>query len=131
MKIKDFFLFCFILLPPPLHAENTYNCIVKNVLSLTEDGIFEKTLNNYGIGKRFMVERSTGEMKGQLTNNAPLEKLELLNEGNSLQSFAAISKNRSSRLASYIYVQEFSKGKLKPFFYVDLHLVFSGTCSSL
>jgi hypothetical protein len=131
MKIKSLLLFCFILLPSLSNAENVYDCTVKNVLSLSETGIFEKMDSNYGIGKRFIIDRSTGEMKGQLANNEALSKLELLNEGNSIQSFAAISKNGSSRLASYIYVQEFSKNNLKPFFYVDLHLIYSGTCSSL
>ena len=131
MKIKIGFIFCFILLSSLSHAGGIYDCTVANVLSLSEDGIFKSMEGNYGVGKKFIVDRSTGEMKGELKNNEPLGKLELLNEGNSIQSFSAITKNRSSRLASYIYVQEFSKNKLKPFFYVDLHLVYSGTCSSL
>jgi hypothetical protein len=129
MKIKSLLLICFIL-PSLSNAENVYDCTVKNVLSLSETGIFVKMDGNFGIGNRFIIDRSTGEMKGQLANNNALSKLELLNEGNSFQSFAAISKNRSSRLAKYIYVQEFSKNNLKPFFYVNLHLIYSGTCSS-
>lgn len=131
MKLRCLFILFSILPSSPIYAEGIYDCTVKNVLSLSDTGEFKKMDGKYGIGKRFMVDRATGEMKGQLMNNQALDKLELLNEGNSFQSFAAITKNRSTRLGSYIYVQEFSKKTLKPFYYVDLHHIYSGTCSSL
>lgn len=131
MNFKYIFILICISQSSVLLAEGIYDCTVKNVLSLSETGTFEKMDSNFGIGKRFIVDRATGEMKGQLANNKGLTRLELLNDGNSLQAFSAVSKNRSTRLASYIYVQEFSKKDLKPFFYIDLHLIFSGTCGSI
>lgn len=131
MKLRCIFTLLFLLPSSGLYAEGTYDCTVKKVLSLSDEGFIEKTDGNYGVGKRFIVDKSTGVMQGQLSNNGPFVKLEILNDGNAMQSFAAITKNRSTRLASYIYVQEFSKNNLKPFFYVDLHLIYSGTCSSL
>ncbi len=132
MNLKYFFILIILLLSSPSHAEKSiYVCEVKSALYLSENGTFKKREGNYGVGKKFIVDRSTGEMKGELTNNTGFSKLVLLNKGNSVQSLAAITTNRSSKTASYIYVQEFSKNQLKPFFYVDFHHIYSGTCSSL
>ena len=122
----------FILFSLQLHsAESIYICTVDQVLELSDKGILEETKGTYTsvIGKRFTIDRNSGDMIGYPFATKSYKSITVLDKGSTENAYKSISISHPPNIwAMYVYVKEFQKGKMKPFWGNEGSYIFSGNC---
>lgn len=129
-------LFCLAFLlnaPVVAAAQNTYQCVISELLQLGDDGALRRPPDPWLVGKRFAVDRNTGTLLGpetsfwSFTDSRPT----ILARGNESNSFvvALVSDAAGNGVhATKIVVNEFKSGPIKPFVVLTGSQVASGTC---
>jgi hypothetical protein len=111
-------------------ASNDYECAITNAVQPNINGELYEMGDSSVIGKEFTVDRATGIMVGTLKNNqvnAPV----IVDIGSTENSFKAVTTMRGSRTSNVhvLTIQEWIKGKKKPFVYLHDATVFYGACT--
>jgi hypothetical protein len=123
--------FLFVLTTTAGAATSHYDCVVLSALSLDEQGLLSRHWStNAIIGEKFTVDRETGRVMGGPLDNAKMN-IEVIDRGTTEMSFQAFSRSRQRSHTSHIEVDEYYKGRQKPFmgtttlYYAG---VYSGIC---
>ncbi len=136
MNNLRFILSCCSLLlgcQPAFSAVNSYQCVISEQLSINDDGTLTRPRRAYLIDQRFAVDRNTGQLVGpegdlwQLADH----KITVLARGNAENSFTMISIGPAAQNgvhATMLMIDEFTKGKSKPFRVLSGGQVISGVC---
>lgn len=108
-----------------------YTCVVRTASKLTIDGALapDWTVKSL-IGEKFTVDRVTGRIIGGPLDNARME-IRLIDKGSGDMSFQAFGQSTQLTHTSYIEVEEFQTGTVKPFVgMTTLYYpgVYTGTC---
>ena len=115
-------------------AGDDYRCTIEKVATPTENsGSVQKMLAAYYVGKIFTAERRTGLMAGALKNTFEKPPT-VVDEGSEQSSFKVVTTltvGEPGVVGSSIkvlVVNEFAKSDKKPFLFLDIDNVYSGTC---
>lgn len=110
----------------------SYECKIKEVFELADDGSISKPKSAWPTGETFHVSRVTGEILGPIFGTG-LRKVQMINSGSKGYWFAHLTLTASGNAAGgdYLLIDEASSSNGKPF--VGLveqfkALVVSGTC---
>jgi hypothetical protein len=120
----------------PIHAiagTTGYNCVVLQELHLDENGLLKPYPNPLELGKKFSVSRTTGALVEQNASFwSPRDaKIFLHAVGNSENSFIVgyvAPSGGGGAHVTQLRIEEFTKGKVKPFMLTSGASVYSGTC---
>jgi len=112
---------------------NSYQCLVKEYLSLDNNGALTRPPNPWPIGKRFSIDRNTGALVGpeQTLWSTASSKYTVLARGNASNSFSVFITDPAAENGMHttlIKVEEYSSGQTKPFVLLSSSEVASGTC---
>ena len=115
-------------------ASDDYRCTIERVVTPTHDSdSVQKMLTAQYVSKSFTVERRTGLMAGALKNSFEKPPL-VVDQGSKANSYKVIATLKVGEpgvvgsSVKVLVVNEFSAGAKKPFLYLDLDVVYSGTC---
>lgn len=121
-------------------------CEVKDHKMLTDDGLLTAPKNQYHLGAKFVIDRTTGVVSGK---DAPVGDMRVLSVGSSEgAAWKGVTKHLFDRIKGpeftplvamqgngydldYMYIRVYSEEHDKPFIYYDLTSVMTGTCSIL
>lgn len=92
----------------------SYECVIKHVYKLTDDGLLEISgWQNQFQGNSFTISRETGTIAGKVLTTVFAEETRVVNFGSNENSFKAIADFKDQ--FQLIEIQEFKKGTQKPF----------------
>lgn len=112
-------------------GETTYICTINQILDLTNKGKMIKHDGIYKslVGEKFTIDRNSGDMIGLPFSTKSYKDVTVLDKGSSSNSYKAIITSHPPNMwVMYIYVKEFTKGKMKPFWGTEDNKIFSGQC---
>lgn len=131
MKKKAILFVTFILISFNSYALPDFKCKVLEVYTLENDGsLSQKTdVAKKFLNKKFVVERSTGKMIGQLSNHGSGGQPKVYNYLPKENGFKAITVYSPNPSVSYLQINEYEKGEKYPFFFKSAWGgMMSGTC---
>lgn len=115
-------------------ALSDYQCEIQRVVGADPENTSALTFHEqYQLGKKFTVERSTGLMAGALKNSY-VTKPQVIDWGSDQNSFKVVTIMRQEQgigFSSNVYlltIKEYSPSTKKPFIFVENDVVFLGTC---
>jgi hypothetical protein len=116
-------------------ASEGYKCIPNQAFALEADGSLSQE-NGWAkllikSNKEFVVDRATGKMIGSAgfsNHNASFGSPRVLDHGSAEQSFKALTVFKPNVSVAYLKIEEFHKGKSKPFIFLNNGNVVSGAC---
>ena len=114
------FIIGVLLLAGNSYASNNFKCIVKDSFTLENNGMLSKKTNaaKNKINKEFTVNRQTGQMTGGGFINTMSGQMPIVyNHMPSENGFKAITIYKPNYTVDYLQINEYVKGKEKPFFY--------------
>lgn len=112
---------------------NGYQCVVSTEAELQGDGALGKPRKISALGKKFAVDRRNGalvEPDGEYWSFGGSSAV-VLSKGNSENSFVSVTTSPARETgvhATFVRVQEYEQGKLKPFIVVTGGVVYTGVC---
>ena len=113
-------------------ALESYECNVKEGMSLSEDGSLQKKggFADIAVGTKFTVDRRTGRVLGKISNHNAYGQPKVIDPGSSEQSFKAITIYQPNVTVDLLIIQQFSDSPEKPFIFLFYNTsVLSGTCT--
>ncbi len=118
---------------PALGGANTYQCTIKEQLTLHDNGLLTRPPNAWLIGKRFAVDRDTGMLTGPETAlwSTASSKYTVLARGNRSNAFTAIATDTAAENGVHttlLKVEEYAPTTMKPFVLLSGSEVASGVC---
>jgi hypothetical protein len=112
----------------PAHAGPfSYECEIKSVQQLSDEGFLVEGLPIYKVGDSFHIERATGVVLGGGIGNSSYPVRQVLDPGSAESGYKLLTLSNTvpgtdgSRNAIYIEVKEWAEAFIKPF------VVFTGT----
>ncbi|WP_218575406.1 hypothetical protein [Plesiomonas shigelloides] len=110
-------------------ALDDYKCLIKNVVTVNNNGDLKEIGDKSVINKLFTVNRRTGDMTGPIKNNY-LTTPTVLDYGSYENSFKAVTtmKNEITTNIYVLTIEEFNDSPQKPFVFLSNADVFYGTC---
>jgi hypothetical protein len=122
-----------IILTSPLQVladSKIYQCEVISDAHIQNDGSLEILQNNSRIGQKFTVMKKTGEVFGDVMD--ALKNPKMLASGSEKNSFKVLwvqkAASKSGVFVDYLNIDEFIKGKQKPFGFFSGSLLLTGIC---
>ena len=120
-----------IALPFQAHADpNFYQCQVMSDAYIKGNGTLEVLPNSPRIGEKFTVIKRTGVIIGDVMD--VLNNPKVLASGDGKNSYKVIweqkAAGKSGAFVDYLSIDEFVKGKTKPFGFFSGSLLLSGIC---
>ena len=115
-KITNIYVIAFSLLCHTIvnAGENSYDCKITNVYTLSETGNLERSaLSTNFIGNTFTIQKDTGEIQGEVLTTVLSNKTEVINLGSMENSYKSVAY--FSGQVQIVEVQEFKPGLTKPF----------------
>jgi len=137
--MKRLFL-ALLLISPASFAD--FNCEVKDMKRLSDDGSLTTPPNPWQVGSVFVVNRMSGEVSGK---SAPMLDMTVLSLGNDDNAWKGVSKNRLDRVLDpsfaslgplngngteldSLWISLYLDGPDKPFIYYEATSVLTGVC---
>jgi hypothetical protein len=134
-------LITFLLISPLSFAD--FNCEVKDMKMLNDDGLSMTPRNPYRVGDIFVVDKLSGDVTG---DNAPMLDMTVLYIGDDENAWKGISTSTLDRVLDSIkgpfgvtsslgnsmdlmWISTYKKGPNKPFIYHDAIGVITGICT--
>ena len=125
-------LLIFLLFVPTVCAAGPfeYVCMIKQELSVTNDGNLKPHKNPIEVGNTFGIDRRTGKIIGRPFTNSTAREIEIITQGNSSRNCEVLSASSQTGKATtdLVIVQEWQKGPEKTFIGLSSGAVYSGTC---
>ena len=122
-----------IVLTSPLQVfadSKIYQCEVMSDAHIKNDGSLEILQNNARIGQKFTVMKKAGEVFGDVMDAQKNPKV--LASGSEKNSFKVLwvqkAASKSGVFVDYLNIDEFVKGKQKPFGFFSGSLLLTGIC---
>ena len=95
-------------------GELTYDCYIKNIYSLGDNGeLQESGFQNVFEGDEFSVSRETGKIIGKTLTTSLAKNTSVVNSGSDIDSFKAVAI--FNRQIQIIEIQEYKETIAKPF----------------
>ncbi|MDC0953355.1 hypothetical protein OAR92_01655 [Porticoccaceae bacterium] len=133
-------LLALLLISPVSFAD--FNCEVKDMKRLSDDGSLTTPPNPWQVGSVFVVNRMSGEVSGK---SAPMLDMTVLSLGNDDNAWKGVSKNRLDRVLDpsfaslgplngngteldSLWISLYLDGPDKPFIYYEATSVLTGVC---
>ena len=133
-------LLALLLISPASFAD--FNCEVKDMKWLSDDGSLTTPPNPWQVGSVFVVNRMSGEVSGK---SAPMLDMTVLSLGNDDNAWKGVSKNRLDRVLDpsfaslgplngngtdldSLWISLYLDGPDKPFIYYKATSVLTGVC---
>ena len=133
-------LLALLLISPASFAD--FNCEVKDMKRLSDDGSLTTLPNPWQVGSVFVVNRMSGEVSGK---SAPMLDMTVLYVGDDENAWKGISSRLLKRVIESVnspsgvvssagngldalWISTFEKGPNKPFIYYDSTMVSTGIC---
>ena len=130
-----------LLLSPVSFAD--FNCEVKDMKRLSDDGSLITLPNPWQVGSVFVVNRTSGKVSGK---SAPMLDMTVLYVGDDENAWKGISSRLLNRVIEAVnspsgvvssagngldalWISTFKKGPNKPFIYYDSTMVSTGICT--
>ena len=130
-----------LLLSPVSFAD--FNCEVKDMKRLSDDGSLITLPNPWQVGSVFVVNRTSGKVSGK---SAPMLDMTVLYVGDDENAWKGISSRLLKRVIESVnspsgvvssagngldalWISTFKKGPNKPFIYYDSTMVSTGICT--
>ena len=130
-----------LLLSPVSFAD--FNCEVKDMKRLSDDGSLITLPNPWQVGSVFVVNRTSGKVSGK---SAPMLDMTVLYVGDDENAWKGISSRLLNRVIEAVnspsgvvsnagngldalWISTFEKGPNKPFIYYDSTMVSTGICT--
>ena len=134
-------LLSLLLISPASFAD--FNCEVKDMKRLSDDGSLTTPPNPWQVGSVFVVNRISGEVSGK---SAPMLDMTVLHVGDDENAWKGISSRLLNRVIESVnspsgvvssagngldalWISTFKKGPNKPFIYYDSTMVSTGICT--
>jgi hypothetical protein len=134
-------LLALLLISPVSFAD--FNCEVKDMKRLSDDGSLTTLPNPWQVGSVFVVNRMSGEVSGK---SAPMLDMTVLYVGDDENAWKGISSRLLKRVIESVnspsgvvssagngldalWISTFKKGPNKPFIYYDSTMVSTGICT--
>jgi hypothetical protein len=119
--------------PPAVAGPRTYQCEIKEQLYLADSGALQRFPDPYLIGKRFAIDRTTGNIVAPELSLWSFEdqRTTILARGNSDNAFVLlrVGPARGGGVHStFVQVNEFHPGPVKPFLVQSGSESVSGLC---
>jgi hypothetical protein len=142
--LKLLFLILFIYCSQVVASNSQFECEILNHSSLQDDGSLEKNLRDKDviknlIGKKFLVDRKTGDIKGDvyfsnIVYDSYKRKPFFIEDGSAKRAFRAIWIQKSNQYTAYsgvVYIQIFTPvtETKKPFLVNSGTSVVTGLCN--
>jgi hypothetical protein len=130
MKYLIFIIFSFLSLESHSGIYE-YKCQIKQVNEVSKNGNTVPHTGMYKqlVGKYFSINRSTGEMEGLPFTSRSFPHIDVIDKGGNGDAYKSILKSRGPHVwVKYMRVEEYEKGKLKPFMGIDGNNIYSGIC---
>jgi hypothetical protein len=129
----SFLLVVFIAYSAACAGTKGYMCTVATELHLNDDGSLTPYPRPLALGKRFAVDRSTGNLIESAPSlwSIPGEKVSVLSHGNRSNSFKATYTSPAAEQGvfhSLLMVEEYTDGVSKPFLLSSEGSVYAGVC---
>ena len=127
-----------LLISPVSFAD--FNCEVKDMKRLSDDGSLITLPNPWQVGSVFVVNRTSGKVSGK---SAPMLDMTVLYVGDDENAWKGISSRLLNRVIESVnspsgvvagsgldalWISTFEKGPNKPFIYYDSTMVSTGIC---
>jgi hypothetical protein len=108
----------------------SYMCEIKSVFTVSESGsLIPYNGESALIGQKIAIDRQNGRIIGNRFANGNSDNITILDKGSHEQAFKLVSVWRFPFVhVDYIQVEEFAKGKKKPFVGISGGMVYSGFC---
>ena len=115
-------------------GEKEYHCTIKAVFNLSGDGNL-KLLGDNGLLGTFIVDKTSGLVKGDWLSNEYWPTKTIIDSGSSKQSFKLLILSEDvigtngGKHAQYLRVEEYAETFEKPFMHTDGSDITTGVCS--
>ena len=124
-------LICSVFISSDVFAnDKTYRCEVLSDAYIRESGVLDVQKDSPRVGQKFVVTKSTGEVIGDIMD--PLKNPKVVSLGSEKNSYKVIweqkSAGKKSTFVDYLNIDEFAKGKSKPFGFFSGSLLMTGLC---
>jgi len=111
-----------------------YHCTIKSVFQLSGDGNL-KLLDDNGLLGTFVVDKTSGLVKGDWLDNEHWPTKMIIDSGSSEQSYKLLILSKDvvgpngGKHAQYLQVEEYVETFEKPFTHINGSIVTTGACS--
>ena len=119
---------------PVFAGYDTYTCVVKDIVKVADNGLFEKSKNvySYNTATIFIINKRTGEVVGDGINSNGMVS-EVLDKGGSDNNYKSLSQklhDPTYREVLYIEVMDATSHKAYPIPFIGYRFStsFSGVC---
>ncbi len=115
-------------------GDKEYHCKIKSIFDLSDDGNLKLSDNNRLL-TTFLVDKTSGLMKGGWLGNEVWPIKTIIDSGGSKQAFKLLTLSadvwgtNGGKNASYLYVMEYADSTEKPFMYTSGFKVVTGVCT--
>lgn len=123
-----------LLLPIPVYSNNSnytkdFVCYVKSEFYLPSNGKLKNT-GDLPDNPEFVVNRSTGVIKGTLSNSSPSKNAmpAITKHGGDSSYYIALTKYPNGDII-IIRIEDWHNDRMKPFIYYNSNIVISGLCT--
>jgi len=117
---------------PLLAGQSTYNCIVKDVREVSDNGIFKRQngLRSAKVGMMFVIEKRTGRVVGEYINSDGMEP-DVLDKGGGNNFKVLNMKNWDPSFREIFYIEVMDSINNAPFAFIGFRFseTFSGICN--
>lgn len=107
-----------------------YVCQVSSDAHIKNSGALDLLRNSPRIGEKFSVNKNTGAVVGDIFD--ALNNPQVIARGSDQNSFKVLwiqkSAGKNGAFVDYLSIEEFAKGKKKPFGFFSGGLLITGTC---
>ena len=111
-------------------APAVYQCQVMSDAYIRESGTLDVQRDSPRVGQKFVVTKKTGEVIGDIMD--PLKNPKVVSLGGEKNSYKVVweqkSQDKKSAFVDYLNIDEFVKGKSKPFGFFSGSLLMTGLC---
>ena len=111
-------------------APNMYQCQVMSDAYIKEGGVLDILRDSPRVGQKFTVVKNTGEVIGDIMD--PLKNPKVIALGSEKNSYKVLweqkAADKKGAFVDYLNIDEFIKGKKKPFGFFSGSLLLTGFC---
>ena len=127
--MKKLLLLSLLTSSAELFAIDAYKCKVDHAKTLGPSGQLEgSNYTNRFVGLEFVVDKYNGRITGGVSNHDAFTQPKVLDYGSGSQAFKVITIYQGFVSVKYLYIEEFSPKKQKPFIYIESNNVINGLC---
>jgi hypothetical protein len=111
-------------------APNTYVCQVVSDSYIKADGALDLVKESPRIGQKFTVVKKTGEVIGDIMDSLKNPKVAALGSEKNAYKVIWVQKaaSKNGAFVDYLSIDEFAKGKMKPFGFFSGSQLLTGFC---